>query len=180
MIGHINFDRNPAGKRSAGKPPATFDEAGTGDVAWLRYSGTRRRKSEQQRTQTSTYTGAPVLDPTYERPVASAGLLAQVFAYAPIFYRSESDFLRPLIGLRGAFGSDWQWEMAFVNSRDNETFTEDNLIVNTAAIQAAFNATDPSVALNPFVDRPFDSPAFDSTVFNAYIQHYSSSDDGLL
>jgi hypothetical protein len=64
MIGHINFDRNPAGKRSAGKPPATFDEAGAGDVAWLRCSGTRRRKSEQQRTQTSTYTGAPVLDPT--------------------------------------------------------------------------------------------------------------------
>ena len=46
MIGHINFDRNPAGKRSAGKPPATFDEAGTGDVAWLRYGGTRRRKGE--------------------------------------------------------------------------------------------------------------------------------------
>jgi len=46
MIGHINFDRNPAGKRSAGKPPATFDEAGTGDVAWLRYSGTRTRKGE--------------------------------------------------------------------------------------------------------------------------------------
>jgi hypothetical protein len=66
MIGHINFDRNPTGKRSAGKPPATFDAAGTGDVAWLRYSGTRRRKSEQQRTQTSTYTGAPVLDPTNE------------------------------------------------------------------------------------------------------------------
>jgi IS4 transposase len=33
----------------------------------LRYSGTRRRKSEQQRTQTSTYPGAPVLDPTCER-----------------------------------------------------------------------------------------------------------------
>src|SRR5882724_5528862 len=64
MIGPINFGRNPTGKRSAGKPPATFDEAGTGDVAWLRYSGTRRRKGEQQRTQTSTYTGAPVLDPT--------------------------------------------------------------------------------------------------------------------
>ena len=46
MIGHINFDRNPAGKRSAGKPPATFDVAGIGDVAWLRYGGTRRRKGE--------------------------------------------------------------------------------------------------------------------------------------
>ena len=37
---------------------------GTGDVAWVRYSGTRRRKSEQQRTQTSTYPGAPVVDPS--------------------------------------------------------------------------------------------------------------------
>ncbi len=43
MMGHINFHRNAAGKRCAGKPPATFDEAGTGDVAWLRYGGTRRR-----------------------------------------------------------------------------------------------------------------------------------------
>jgi hypothetical protein len=66
-IGHINFDRNPTGKRSAGNPPATFDAAGAGDVAWWRYRGTRKRKSEQQRTQTSTYTGAPVLDPTCER-----------------------------------------------------------------------------------------------------------------
>ncbi len=46
MIGHINFGTNPTGKRSAGNPPATFDEAGTGDVAWSRYSGTRRRKGE--------------------------------------------------------------------------------------------------------------------------------------
>src|ERR1019366_9552938 len=81
MIGPINFDRNPAGKRSAGKPPATFDEAGTGDVAWLRYGGTRRRKSEQQRTQTSTYTGAPVLDPTSE------GLVVR-FRWATSTYRS--------------------------------------------------------------------------------------------
>ena len=64
MIGHINFDRSPAETRSVGKPPATFDEAGAGDMAWLSCSGTRRRKSEQQRTQTATYTGAPVLDPT--------------------------------------------------------------------------------------------------------------------
>ena len=46
MIGPITFDTNPTGKRSAGNPPATFDEAGTGDVAWSRYGGTRRRKGE--------------------------------------------------------------------------------------------------------------------------------------
>lgn len=47
-IGHITHDTKLAGKRSAGKPPATFDEAGTGNVERSRYSGTRRRKGEQQ------------------------------------------------------------------------------------------------------------------------------------
>ncbi len=30
-IGHINLDKNTAGKRSAGKPHAAFDEAGAGN-----------------------------------------------------------------------------------------------------------------------------------------------------
>ena len=72
MIGHINFEANSAGKRSAGNPLATFDVAGAGNVARLRYSGTRRRKSEQQRTQTSTYPGAPVLDPTAQETVPNS------------------------------------------------------------------------------------------------------------
>ncbi len=39
MIGHINFDRNPTGKRSAGKPPATFDAAGTDPASYPHTSG---------------------------------------------------------------------------------------------------------------------------------------------
>jgi hypothetical protein len=35
MRGHINFDAKITGKRSAGKPHATFDEAGDGNVAIL-------------------------------------------------------------------------------------------------------------------------------------------------
>jgi hypothetical protein len=34
------------GKRSAGKPHAAFDEAGAGNVTWLRYCDTRKRKGE--------------------------------------------------------------------------------------------------------------------------------------
>jgi hypothetical protein len=30
-LGHINLDKNTTGKRSAGKPHAAFDEAGTGN-----------------------------------------------------------------------------------------------------------------------------------------------------
>ncbi|GHU16634.1 hypothetical protein FACS189472_02110 [Alphaproteobacteria bacterium] len=44
MIGHINFDAKITGKRSAGNPHATFDEAGDGNVAIL--------------------ANAPLLDPT--------------------------------------------------------------------------------------------------------------------
>jgi len=31
QLGHINLDRKTTGKRSAGKPHAAFDEAGTGN-----------------------------------------------------------------------------------------------------------------------------------------------------
>lgn len=48
MIGHITHDTKLAGKRSAGKPLATFDEAGVGNVVWPRSCDTRKRKSEQQ------------------------------------------------------------------------------------------------------------------------------------
>jgi hypothetical protein len=47
-----------------GKPHAAFEAAGAGNVAWSKYWDTRNRKGEQQGIQTSTYTGAPVLDPT--------------------------------------------------------------------------------------------------------------------
>ncbi len=47
-----------------GNPHATFDAAGAGNVAWSKCWDTRNRKGEQQGIQTSTYTGAPVLDPT--------------------------------------------------------------------------------------------------------------------
>lgn len=46
MIGPMTFDTNPTGKRSTGNPPAAFDEARTGYVAWSRCSDTRRRKGE--------------------------------------------------------------------------------------------------------------------------------------
>jgi hypothetical protein len=47
-----------------GKPHAAFEAAGAGNVAWSKYWDTRNRKGEQQGIQTSTYTGAPALDPT--------------------------------------------------------------------------------------------------------------------
>ena len=63
-IGPITRGTKQTGERSAGKPHAAFDVAGAGNVAWSKCWDTRNRKGEQQGIQTSTYTGAPVLDPT--------------------------------------------------------------------------------------------------------------------
>ena len=43
-------------------------------MAWSRYCDTRKRKSAQRGTQTSTYTGAPVLDPTTITLIAAGWL----------------------------------------------------------------------------------------------------------
>ena len=45
-IGHINLGKKHIGKRSVGNQHAAFDEAGTGNVEWLRYCDTRKRKGE--------------------------------------------------------------------------------------------------------------------------------------
>ena len=63
-IGPINLGVKQTGERRAGNPHAAFEVAETGNVAWSRCCDTRRRKGEQQGTQTLTYTGAPVSDPT--------------------------------------------------------------------------------------------------------------------
>jgi len=53
MIGHINLGMKRAGERSAGNPPAAFDEEGAGNVM----------------QPDEGCTGAPVFDPTDEGDV---------------------------------------------------------------------------------------------------------------
>ena len=125
-------------------------------------------------TQRFTVSASNPYNP-FGTPVGITGL----FLYAPVAYESEARFIRPLFGLRGGFGSDWQWESAVVYSRDRETYTSPNSVLDVAAIQARFNSSDPAVALNPFVAAPFDSPQFDSTVLHTYVQNYSTSDLGV-
>ncbi len=49
-IGHITLDKKPTGKRSAGKPPAPFDEAGAGNgptVRLVRHSQRKRGATDR-------------------------------------------------------------------------------------------------------------------------------------
>jgi hypothetical protein len=57
-----------------GNPHAAFDVAGAGNVAWSRCVTLADERARQQGTQTSTYTGAPVLDLPV-RPMALKSLI---------------------------------------------------------------------------------------------------------
>jgi hypothetical protein len=62
MTGLITLDTKHAGERSAGNPPAAFDEAGAGNeatVAGLRASAKALEHPPAPKV------GAPVLDPTF-------------------------------------------------------------------------------------------------------------------
>ena len=63
-IGHISLDVKQAGKRSAGKPHAAFDEAGTGNVTM---GAGLRTNAKVVGITTHPTVGAPVLDPTIAR-----------------------------------------------------------------------------------------------------------------
>ena len=61
MIGPINVDMKQTGERSAGKRPAAFDEAGTGNVAM---AAGLRPTAKAAELPPEPNVRAPVLDPT--------------------------------------------------------------------------------------------------------------------
>ena len=62
MMGPITLDTKHAGERSAGKPPAPFDEAGAGNVAM---AAGLRASAKALGHPPAPNVGAPVLDPTF-------------------------------------------------------------------------------------------------------------------
>ena len=65
MRSRITLEAKHAGERSAGKPPAPFDEAGAGNVTMA--AGPASAKTLEH--PPAPEVGAPVLDPTDERDV---------------------------------------------------------------------------------------------------------------
>lgn len=78
----------------------------------------------------------------------------------------DTDFIRPLLGLRGTIGRSWSWELSFLQSQDWTAVYSGNYVPDNAAIQNALNSSDPSTALNPFVDG---APA-SSTLVQSFFQ----------
>jgi iron complex outermembrane receptor protein len=79
----------------------------------------------------------------------------------------QDELVRPLLGSRGRFGA-WDWETTALASRD----TGGQVIYgepNAALMTAALASSDPSAALNPFVDGAMASPAVLSSIFSEAI-----------
>jgi len=66
----------------------------------------------------------------------------------------DTDFFRPLVGLKGALGERWQWELSAWQSTDWTQSVVAHEIPNASSIQAALNSPDPAIALNVFVNGP--------------------------
>jgi len=62
MKSRITLDAKHAGERSAGKPPAPFDEAGAGNVTM---AAGLRASAKALGHPPAPKVGAPVLDPTF-------------------------------------------------------------------------------------------------------------------
>lgn len=68
----------------------------------------------------------------------------------------DSEFMRALLGLRGAWGN-WDWEFSALRSEE-ESNSEVRNAVDMARVNAALASSDPAQALNVFQDGPGGSP----------------------
>jgi iron complex outermembrane receptor protein len=77
----------------------------------------------------------------------------------------STDFLRPLVGIRGNAFQKWQWEISAWQSADWSQDLLTNYLPNSGAIQNALDSSNPKAALNPFVTGPAGSQSLLSSLF---------------
>ena len=86
----------------------------------------------------------------------------------------DEDYLRPLIGARGEL-QNWYWELTALNSRDEGSGTYYGQ-PNATLLNAALASSDPSTALNPFIDGPMGSPALLASIYSSTLPTPYESD----
>lgn len=85
----------------------------------------------------------------------------------------ELKMTRGATGLRGSLGSTWQWEVSAAASTETDDAAGRNQ-VSAARVNAALAATDPTRALNPFVDGPPGSPELLASLLEPNVHHHFS------
>jgi len=85
----------------------------------------------------------------------------------------STDFVMPTLGMRGEFGTGWQWEIATWASLESERITISGQ--PGADLQTALDSSDPQTALNPFIDGAPGSPQLVNSVLYTDDQKYRSN-----
>jgi iron complex outermembrane receptor protein len=92
--------------------------------------------------------------------------IAVSFPSIPQISLYDTEFFRPLVGVRGAISDKWKWEVSAWESADWTHNTTSNQIQDGVGIQNALNSTDPATALNPFVAGPAGSKSYLQSFFS--------------
>ncbi|MFC4314929.1 TonB-dependent receptor domain-containing protein [Steroidobacter flavus] len=91
----------------------------------------------------------------------------------PRRFQHETEWLRGAFGLRGPLSSTWEWEVAGLVSTESGA-TLSTMDLSTERVNAALASTDPTRALNPFVDGPAGSPALLTSLIEPDRNHHFS------
>ena len=99
------------------------------------------------------------------------------FAFVPrhptASYFDGNKYVQPLIGLRGALGASWDWEVAAWAGYEDGLRTAPTLD-NTALAREVLSRTDPSRTFNVFGGDPMLSPALQSELFSTNYYGFTS------
>lgn len=106
----------------------------------------------------------------FGEPVGVGYLLSDLGRETSLF---DTTFLRPLVGLRGAFARDWEWEFAGWDSQDTSNLRIINSL-DADATQAALDSSDPAQALDPFTAGPPGSSALLRSLVGSQISRFFS------
>lgn len=91
--------------------------------------------------------------------------VAQALQDVPLPEDTNTDFFRPLVGIRGTFARRWRWELSAWQSTDWSGALAPNELPNGSAIQSALNSSSLATALDPFVTGPVGSQALLESLF---------------
>ena len=103
--------------------------------------------------------------------------VAESFRSIPARYNDQTNFFRPLVGVKGTLDHRWHWEISAWESRDWTRVLDSYSIPNNVAIQNALNSPNPATALNPFVKGPSASLSLVDSLFGSEIYKQMGKDE---
>jgi len=92
--------------------------------------------------------------------------IAESLRDVPVVDNIETNFFRPLVGMKGTIARRWQWEVSAWQSADWTDNVVQNQFSDDAAIQNALNSSSSSTAINPFASGSLGSQAVLESLFS--------------